>query len=156
MRRIIIYMAILLTVPAFAPDGAGSKGATPQSLSDNRLFRVNALIGSTLRNRQGRELGVVEDFLLGKNDGRITYIILSEKNDSGAAVMVPLPWGKISPSINGGNIVVNLDRAKLENAPTFRDWADLLQPNSDLKRRINAYYDEKTLLKPPINLKIVK
>lgn len=46
-------------------------------LSKERFLKSNTLIGNTVIDNSGRELGTVKDFLIDQQSGKISFIIVS-------------------------------------------------------------------------------
>ena len=89
--------------------------------------RASRIVGLRVRNYQNQELGRVEDVVFDFNTGRIAYVALSVPGIGGDH-LVAVPPGAIVPATDGSNqLVMNIDPARLETAPSFaRDnWPEV-------------------------------
>lgn len=104
-----------------------------------RASRVN---GTEVYNMQGDHLGQIEDIVLNKADGKAQYAIMSFGGILGiGADHHPIPWDKLTYDTAKGGYVSDIDKAQLENAPSFAaeadepDWTD-----PEYHRRIYGFY----------------
>ncbi len=77
------------------------------------------LLNAEVKNRQGEELGEIEDLVLDKT-GQIKYVVISHGGflDIGDKV-VAVPWQASRVSIDKDNVVMDISRAQLAEAPNF-------------------------------------
>ena len=79
--------------------------------------------------------------MLDKRSGRVAYAVLSFGGFLGIGERYhPLPWSVLSYDTGLGGYVVDLDRARLEGAPSFAanenlDWSD-----RQFGQRVSDYY----------------
>ncbi len=144
---ILLMVGLFVAAPVFAAEStsSGSSSSTMPSMSF-QTFHANDMIGKTLKNKQGDDLGKVEDLVI-SNDGRIDFVVLSYGGTLGiGAKYVPVPYQTImSNSANFANIssnndlIANLDKSKLDAAPSFSDknWNASSQ---DTREKICSYY----------------
>jgi hypothetical protein len=110
--------------------------ATDETLN---LISADKVVGTTVFNRMGDNLGSVYGLMLNKLNGRVAYAIMSFGGFLGMGESYhPLPWRVLSYDPKMGGYVVDLDRSRLEKAPSYTranepDWTTY--PAS-----INAYY----------------
>ena len=89
------------------------------------LISADKVVGTSVYNRQGENLGTVYGLMLNKLNGRVAYAIISFGGFLGIGESYhPLPL-TYAPSMGG--YVVDLDRRQLENAPRYTradepDW----------------------------------
>ena len=92
-------------------------------------------------NRQGEQLGSVYSLMLGKISGQVAYTVMSFGGFLGIGESYhPLPWRVLKYDVRQGGYVVDLDRQRLEGAPSYTDrslpnWSD-----RDYGRRVDEYY----------------
>ena len=85
-----------------------------------RLIAASKVNGTNVYNRAGEKLGSVYDVMLDKRSGKADYAIMSFGGFLGIGDSDhPLPWDQLTYDINMGGYVVNLDRARLEGAPSY-------------------------------------
>lgn len=150
MKKFSLFMLLLLmvgffvAVPVFA---AGNEySASPMKSGEFQAFHVNDLVGKTVKNSAGDELGKVEDMVIGKN-GRADFVILSRGGTLGVgAKYIPIPFQTfMSSSTNlarvntDADLIANLDKAKLDSAPAFTDNTYGLS-TTDSHKQICSYY----------------
>lgn len=158
MKKMNLILAVLLViglaaVPAFAAGEYGEsqtggsatgtmsqQSETPgmgQSIQSG-THRISKLMDKTVKNAQGDDLGKVEDVVL--SDGKIRYVILSREDK-----LIPVPFQTISNSTMQEDAIIaqNLDKQKLDAAPTFseQEWNQLSDPS--FESRVFGYYGEQ-------------
>lgn len=163
---VLLLVGLLVALPAFAMDtGSSSSSQTERSTSpssssqmggssmtqsksasDMHAFRANDLIGKTVKNQNGEELGKVEDLVVGQ-DGSVRFAILSHGGLLGAgAKYVPVPFqtlmsnsSNIAKISTDNDLIANLDKSKLDSGPSFSDknW-DI--SNKDWQDKVCSFY----------------
>lgn len=107
----------------------------------DRLIASDKVEGTTVYNRQDEDLGTVHNFMVDKATGRVAYAVMSFGGFLGMGKSYhPLPWRVLNYDTRRGGFVVDLDRSRLEKAPTFTaetvpDWSDRTYGN-----RIDEFY----------------
>src|SRR5438874_12767290 len=95
--------------------------------------------GTDVYSRSGDHLGTVHDLMIDKRTGHVEYAIMSFGGFLGIGESYhPLPWRILSYDTALGGYMVDLDRRRLEGAPTYTpaeepDWRTYPE-------RIDAYY----------------
>jgi sporulation protein YlmC with PRC-barrel domain len=109
----------LLIVASFLLFSIGSAFADRGDLFD-RPQRLNELMGNDVINRQGEELGNLEDLITG-SDGNIEYMVVAMGGIIGlGARLVAIPIEAASPTLTDENrISIDVQTAQLDGAPTF-------------------------------------
>lgn len=116
-------------------------GQRQQSLEQAAPLKVSDdLIGKEVQNRQGEDLGDVHDVVLGP-DGQISYIILSHGGILGVGGdLYPVPKDAITYNTQNDVVMLNMDKAKLEQAPKIQE-NDLAQlKNPEYTQQVHGYY----------------
>jgi len=104
---------------------------------------ASQLIGSSVHNDRGEDLGKIDDLLVDLNDGEIRYAVLSFGGLLGFCkkyVAVPLPLLQVSKE--AGKCLLSESKAKLQQAPGFNknEWPDYANSTqSDIVQRYNAF-----------------
>lgn len=96
--------------------------------SQQRLFRSSRIIGSSVRDLQGRRLGEIHDLVLGSRRGEIAYAVVSFGGVMGVGkTFHAVPWASLQPRDDGRYYALNADRNTVRNAPGFdlARWPDL-------------------------------
>lgn len=93
-----------------------------------RLYRSSRIIGSSVRDLQGRRLGEIHDLVLGSRRGEIAYAVVSFGGVMGVGkTFHAVPWASLQPHESGRYYALNADRNTVRNAPGFdlARWPDL-------------------------------
>ena len=107
----------------------------------NRLIASNKVEGTAVYNRQGERLGSVYNFMVDKRSGQVEYAVMSFGGFLGIGDSYhPLPWKSLTYDTSQGGYVVDLDKNRLQGAPSYSsseapDWSD-----PSYSRRIDDYY----------------
>jgi len=106
-----------------------------------RLIAASKVNGTNVYNRAGEKLGSVYDVMLDKRSGKADYAIMSFGGFLGIGDSYhPLPWDQLTYDTNMGGYVVNLDRARLEGAPSYGASDTTIWDDPEYGRRVNDYY----------------
>jgi len=119
MRR-YLYMLSLLTIFLFAGQAAAQSDTVViyDQQAAGHFVNASAMIGSTVVDREGEDLGMIEDVLF-SDTGEASYLIVSHPESTGEQV-VPVPFAIADPQRTvDGDYVINLDRRTLASAPAF-------------------------------------
>ena len=104
------------------------------------LIASNKVEGTEVYNRQGEHLGEVYNFMVNKRTGRVEYAVMSFGGFLGIGESYhPLPWEVLTYDTGKGGYVVDLDKRKLEGAPSYRAGQE---PSYDREygRQVYGYY----------------
>lgn len=106
-----------------------------------RLIAASKVNGTTVYNTAGEKLGSVYDVMIDKRSGKTVYAIMSFGGFLGIGDSYhPLPWQALTYDESQGGYVVNVDRARLEAAPSYRANDTSTWDDPTYGRRINDYY----------------
>jgi sporulation protein YlmC with PRC-barrel domain len=106
-----------------------------------RTLSASTLIGNDVRNRQGEELGKVEDFMLDLETGRVAYAVLSFGGFLGLGnKLFAVPWSAFTLDSPHHAFVLDVSKERLKEAPGFDKghWPDVV--DSEARTRIFAFY----------------
>ena len=98
--------------------------------TSGRLIAASKVNGTSVYNTAREKLGTVYDLMIDKRSGQAEYAIMSFGGFLGIGDRYhPLPWSALNYDPVQGGFVVNLDRSKLEGAPSytadeFATWDD--------------------------------
>jgi PRC-barrel domain len=119
----------------------GTSGGSVATDETDRLIASNKVEGTAVYNRQGERLGEVDNFMVDKYSGQVAYAVMSFGGFLGIGESYhPLPWRVLTYDTGLGGYVVDLDKDKLQGAPSFTrdetpDWG-----NRDWGTRVHDYY----------------
>lgn len=113
--------------------------------TSGRLIAASKVNGTSVYGPSGEKLGSVHDIMIDKRSGTAEYAIMSFGGFLGIGEDYhPLPWSQLTYDGSLGGYVVNLDRARLEGAPTYREAEPTLWDDPAYGRRITDYYGERS------------
>jgi hypothetical protein len=107
----------------------------------HRLIAADKVEGTPVKNGRGEQLGTIERVMIDKRSGKVAYAIMAFGGFLGTGEhRHPLPWSVLTYDTDLDAYVVDLDKDKLQDAPTFMpnenvDWAD-----EAWARNIHDYY----------------
>lgn len=147
MKKVSIFVvmacafSLLLGSGALAAreDMGGAKAGQSQSSSkiiSESTLKVTKMTGAKVENRQGEQLGTVEDFVVSP-EGRIQYMVLSHGGMLGIGDrFFAIPWKAVRPGLRGDDValIVDISRDKLAKAPSFErnNWPNFADPQVDV------------------------
>jgi sporulation protein YlmC with PRC-barrel domain len=115
-------------------------------MSDQKLTSNPAMIaaskveGTSVYNPAGEKLGSIDDVMIDKGTGRAIYAVMSFGGFLGIGEKYhPLPWATLKYDHNQGGYVVNLDKDRLEGAPSY-DMNEEFEWTPEYGRRVDSYY----------------
>jgi hypothetical protein len=126
--------------------GAGTSGTTSSSGTvatdeTDELIASNKVEGTAVYNRQGERLGTVYNFMVGKRSGKVAYANMSFGGFLGMGESYhPLPWEVLTYDTNLGGYVVDLDKDRLSNAPSYGAGEDPFSSDPGYGRRVQDYW----------------
>jgi PRC-barrel domain protein len=96
----------------------------------DRLISSEKVEGTAVYDRRGERLGTVHHVMIDKYIGQVAYAVMSFGGFLGIGESYhPLPWKMLTYDTRLGGYVVDLDRRRIEGAPTYTssqmpDWSD--------------------------------
>ncbi|HTR17137.1 MAG TPA: PRC-barrel domain-containing protein [Acetobacteraceae bacterium] len=109
------------------------------SNTSGRLIAASKVSGTNVYNLNGEKLGSVYDVMLDKITGRAEYAIMSFGGFLGIGERYhPLPWHVLNYRPSEGGYVVDIDRSRLEGAPSYE--GNELWSNDTWGTRVDDYY----------------
>jgi hypothetical protein len=96
-------------------------GSTVATDETSELIASNKVEGTEVYNRQGEHLGEVYNFMVNKRSGQVEYAVMSFGGFLGMGESYhPLPWKALTYDTTQAGYVVDLDKQRLEGAPSYR------------------------------------
>jgi len=105
------------------------------------LVKTSNVIGVEVKNKQGEDLGKIEEIILDKLSGETRYVVLSFGGILGLGdKLFALPWKSLSYSREKEAFEVNIPKERLKDAPGFNkdNWPDMAEPQ--WQQTISDYY----------------
>jgi sporulation protein YlmC with PRC-barrel domain len=101
-------------------------------------IRASKLIGVNVSDKDGTNLGQVQDLIMDPSTGRIRYALVGQGFMAGAGqTLFPVPWHAVNVQ-SEKQFVLNVDHQKLKNAPA---WSETQIEQPDYQLRIFRFYD---------------
>ena len=114
----LLGISLLTALPiggAFAQQAAGAPAA-----SQAVLVGSDSLVGSAVRDTDGRDIGKVSRLMIDPGDGRITSLIIATGGTMGmGSNTISVPWTSVKVGQDRGKVIVTASQT-LETAPTNR------------------------------------
>jgi PRC-barrel domain len=102
------------------------------------LLSATTLRGLKVINYDNEDLGTIEDFLPDSETGRPGYAVLSFAGGNGKLFAVPVR--ALAVAADGGEFILNADRAMLKDAPGFDQHSRPDTRDPRWRSGINSYY----------------
>jgi sporulation protein YlmC with PRC-barrel domain len=106
------------------------------------IYRASKVIGADVVNPQGDKLGDIKDVVFDPATGRIQYAVLGAGGFLGVGEKYfAIPWEALtSKAGDKGDFILNVDKEKLQNAPSFdkNNWPNMADRN--WAQQVYAYY----------------
>ncbi len=102
---------------------------------------ASTLIGDAVRNREGEDLGKIEDFMMDLETGRVAYAVLSFGGFLGVGnKLFAVPWTAFTIDAIHHAFVLDVSKERLKEAPGFdKDhWPDVA--DAEARTRIFGFY----------------
>ena len=124
MLGLVLAFALAGGGLSFALNESGTSGLSSKEI----LLNANSLIGNTVIDKSGKELGTVKDLLIDQNTGRISYIILSYGGTFGGTLGIgsenfSIPWKEVKLTKQDDKMIVQVAEAPIGETPQTREHA---------------------------------
>jgi sporulation protein YlmC with PRC-barrel domain len=114
-------------------------------ITSGSLIAADKVNGTDVYNMDGDKLGTVDDIMIDKISGKAIYAVMSFGGFLGIGEKQhPLPWSSLTYDQDREGFVVNLDKRKLEQAPTLDPEDEGFVWTPDYGRSIDKYYGAPT------------
>jgi len=119
-----LYAADYGTEPAMQNDMSKTNMTDTQATMTDRASKI---IGMTVQDPQGEKLGSINDITFDNHTGRVAFAVLGSGGIMGLGEKYyAVPWKALSMNTAGDALILNVDKEKLKNAPSFdkSNWPD--------------------------------
>jgi sporulation protein YlmC with PRC-barrel domain len=129
MRRIMVTIALVLAL-IFGY-------AVAKSMAES--CEIKDLVGTSVKNPQGEDLGVIIDFVKDSNDRAVFAILVYGDHEAYGDFgrQVAIPFGALSCMEQ--SCILNASKDRLDSAPTFV-WKDDLAPEKKLAEDVYRHF----------------
>jgi sporulation protein YlmC with PRC-barrel domain len=108
------------TPPADQPGEKTSPGIRAMSSNSKELF-ASSLIGASVKDPQGQNVGKVEELVIDPQESRIKEAIVSVGGFLGiGAKSVAVPWNDVKPGPDGDTVAIAMGKDELDKAPSWQ------------------------------------
>lgn len=105
----------------------------------NRLIASDKVDGTTVYDRSGERLGTVRNFMVDKRSGKAEYAVLEFGGIFGiGSDHYPIPWDMLTYDTEQGGYVVDIDKSRLDGAPSYGGEAPDYDANYN--RQVYGYW----------------
>jgi hypothetical protein len=88
------------------------------------LISSDRVEGTKVYSTDGEHIGHISHMMIGKRSGRVEYAVMNFGSFLGlGGSHHPLPWDALDYDTDRGGYVVNIDKSKLREAPSYSDDA---------------------------------
>src|SRR5687767_7576743 len=117
MKKFAITMFITAAVMLAAVSGAVAQSSESGS-GQGVLIDSGSLVGSAVRDAQGKDLGKVSRLMIDPKDGKVQTVVVSMGGTLGmGGNSVAMPWNQVKITQDQGRLVVTVDQQMLQQAP---------------------------------------
>src|SRR5262249_48937051 len=121
----MLSVLCLCTIQLLGPLTAAAQGNPLQ------LRLGSHLLGSTVKNPQGKDLGSIKDLVINPEDNRVVYAVLSFGGVFGLGEKsVAMPLSALKPAAEAKTFVLEMDPERLRTAPEYNqdNWPQMTDP----------------------------
>ncbi len=96
-----------------------------------QVMSASSLIGDSVVNSKGEDLGTIEEIMIHIESGRVAYAVLSFGGFLGLGdKLFAIPWEALALDEDNKQFILDVDKEKLEKAPGFNKdrWPDMADP----------------------------
>jgi len=107
------------------------------------VIPLRSRIGDPVRNYRGDPLGHIEDFVLDRETGNLTFVLLVADGQEASDRLIPVPWLSLSPDPRGEGFVLGASVERLALAPGLDISRLECLADRDTRRRILSFFGFK-------------
>jgi sporulation protein YlmC with PRC-barrel domain len=101
--------------PSTPPPGPGGSQMGQQG---QLQVDANTILGSTVRDAQGKDIGKVSRLMIDPQEGRVTNVVIGMGGTLGMGEkLVSVPWNSVKVGQDQGKVIVSVDQQVLQQAP---------------------------------------
>ncbi len=113
-------------------------------VATGKILSSSSLTGDTVVDAAGEKLGTIDDLMIDTDRGSVAYAVLSVGGLFGMGdKLFAIPWSALRVDTNEKQLVLNINKDKLENAPGFDkdNWPDFADQSWGSK--VHSHYGTK-------------
>src|SRR5271155_2094061 len=105
------------------------------------LIAASKVQGTEVYNSEGESLGSIHDLMIDKISGNVAYPIMSFGGFLGIGNSYhPLPWSLLQYDTSLGGYVIEIDKRRLEDAPSYPVGTEPAWGDPEYEGKLHDYY----------------
>lgn len=128
-----------------------SKKETNEQVKDvnksmQQVSRASKIIGTTVKNANGDNLGDIKELVVNPESGQVVYAVVSYGGVLGMGdKLFAVPWKALLWTADKEHYILNVDKTTLKNAPGFdkTHWPDSASKWDQQREEIDQFYHIK-------------
>jgi sporulation protein YlmC with PRC-barrel domain len=129
MKRLLVFAVVALVGLPFSAalaqpsqeqpkSSPGAQGGAAQTGRSGAQITSESLVGTTVRDGQGKNVGQVSQLLIDAKEGKVTSVIIKRGGAFGLGGQeVSVPWDSLKIQRDQDDVVVTIQQELLEQAP---------------------------------------
>ncbi|OYW21033.1 MAG: photosystem reaction center subunit H [Burkholderiales bacterium 12-64-5] len=108
------------------------------------LMGADTLMGNDVFNKEGDDLGDIQEIMLDMRNGRVSYAVMSFGGFFGMGdKLFAVPWSALTLDTENKRFTLDVAKERLEGAPGFNKdcWPDMADPS--WTQQIQEYYGSR-------------
>ena len=138
----IVTLLTLSDATRLTTSGSKANLATlPPLKGETMNLSATTLIGDSVKNSQGENLGDLKEIMLDTTSGKVSYAVLDFGGFLGVGnKLFAVPWAALDVDTSDHSLILNIDKETLKNAEGFDqdDWPNF--SDRDFERRVHDTY----------------
>jgi sporulation protein YlmC with PRC-barrel domain len=103
------------------PPGEKASPKPSTTLATSKEWYTSDLIGATVKNPEGENLGSIRELVLDPQEAKIKDAVVAMGGVLGiGSKLVAIPWKEVTPQADGKTVIVAMGKAELQDAPDWR------------------------------------
>jgi sporulation protein YlmC with PRC-barrel domain len=125
MKKVVSGMFVAAAMLTMVSGAAAQSGDASSASAQSVLIDSSSLVGSAVRDAQGKDLGKVSRLMIDPKDGKVQTVVVSMGSTLGmGGNSVALPWNQVKIAQDQGKLVVTVDQQMLQQAPKAQSSRD--------------------------------
>jgi hypothetical protein len=109
-----------------------------------RLISSDKVDGTSVTDRQGRDLGKIDCLMIDKVSGRVAYAVLSYGTVLGmGGKLYPVPWDVLEYDTKEEAYVISLPEEKIKSGQGYNDVDEMPDAGDAATRQIHQHYGSR-------------
>lgn len=142
----MISTPVCLTAFAADKDSTASRAQATALAHGGLDMRASKLIGKDVKSARGEDVGAIQDLIVDLRSERVHYAVLSYGGVLGVGdKLFAYPISAFKPESESDNLVLNVDKEKLKDAPGFdrNSWPDFTEKR--YREEVDRYFGKNAV-----------